>query len=145
MWSLKSLWVPTNDLLNGEKFPSKRHMNESIGKIFWERLETRYTFVPVFSDVSDDEVWRKTFYFSFPENHGIDALWTGVQRFNATHFSERVSMIWSYVDADMLLQTQIVFTDIEVGNVRITVNSAPTFLPENFANIRSILATQYRW
>ena len=59
----------------------------------------KYIFDPVLSDMPGNKAnWWKTFYSSFPEKHGIDAIWTGVQRFNATHFSERVSMTWSYVD-----------------------------------------------
>ena len=66
--SYKSLWVPTGELLLDKIFQhnTTHALNNSIGLTFWQEIDS-----------------------TFPNEHGIKAIWTGVERFNATHFSER--------------------------------------------------------
>ena len=66
--SYKSLWVPTGELLLDKIFQhnTTHALNNSIGLNFWQEIDS-----------------------TFPNEHGIKAIWTGVQRFNETHFSER--------------------------------------------------------
>ena len=68
MQSYKSLWVPTGELLLDKIFQhnTTHALNNSIGLTFWQEIDS-----------------------TFPNEHGIKAIWTGVERFNATHFSER--------------------------------------------------------
>ena len=58
------MWAPTGEYLLGKKFQHRNVLKNSIGQLFWKEIDT-----------------------NFPKEYGIRALWTGIQRFNETHFS----------------------------------------------------------